>query len=114
MQPGTTLLPEPETLGAAFWRERLAPYAVPRVGRSLLDIATSALPYIALTAAMYALVPVSYALVLLLAVPTAGFMVRTFIVFHDCTHGSFLPNRRANKWVGMVCGLLVFSPYDSW
>jgi omega-6 fatty acid desaturase (delta-12 desaturase) len=40
--------------------------------------------------------------------------VRTFIVFHDCTHGSFLPWRRANAWVGVACGVLVYSPFHSW
>lgn len=105
---------ETEVLNPSFWRERLAPYAEPRVGRSMLDLATSVAPYFALTAAMYALLQVSYILVLVLAVPTAGFMLRTFIVFHDCAHGSFLPNRTLNKWVGVVCALLVFSPFHSW
>jgi len=107
-------LTETEVLNPSFWRERLAPYAEPRVGRSMLDLATSVAPYFALTAAMYALLQVSYILVLVLAVPTAGFMLRTFIVFHDCAHGSFLPNRTLNKWVGVVCALLVFSPFHSW
>jgi omega-6 fatty acid desaturase (delta-12 desaturase) len=52
--------------------------------------------------------------VLALAVPTAGFLLRTFIVFHDCTHGSFFSNRTANKWVGIVCRLIVFTPFHSW
>src|SRR5689334_25093028 len=63
---------------------------------------------------MYALVHVSTLAVILLALPTAGFLLRTFIVFHDCTHGSFLPSRRANEWVGVVCALLVYSPFHSW
>jgi omega-6 fatty acid desaturase (delta-12 desaturase) len=105
---------EPEPLHPSFWRERLAPYAEPSLRRSVLDLATSVVPYLALTVAMYALAPVSALLVLLLAVPSAGFLLRTFIVFHDCTHGSFLPNRTANKWVGIGCGLLVFTPFHSW
>jgi omega-6 fatty acid desaturase (delta-12 desaturase) len=63
---------------------------------------------------MYALLQVSSLLVLVLAVPAAGFLLRTFIVFHDCTHGSFLPGRTANRWVGVLCGLLVFTPFHSW
>jgi len=101
-------------LQPSFWRERLAPYAEPRLGRSVLDLATSVVAYVALTAAMYALVSVSEILVLVLALPTAGFLLRTFIVFHDCAHGSFLPSRRANEWVGVVCALLVYSPFHSW
>ena len=57
---------------------------------------------------------VTYWAALALAIPTAGFLMRTFIVFHDCTHGSFLPSRRANLWVGRLSGLLVFQPFANW
>jgi fatty acid desaturase len=53
-------------------------------------------------------------LVLAIAVPAAGFLLRTYMVFHDCAHGSFLPSRRANTWLGRVLGLLVFTSFDSW
>jgi omega-6 fatty acid desaturase (delta-12 desaturase) len=72
------------------------------------------LPYVLLTVAMYLLLDVSYLLVLALAFPTAGFLVRTFIVFHDCGHGSFLPSRRANAVVGVLAGLFVYSPFHAW
>jgi acyl-lipid omega-6 desaturase (Delta-12 desaturase) len=98
----------------SFWRERLLPYARPDRRRSALDVATSVVPYLVLTAAMYALERISPLLVLILAVPAAGFLVRTFIVFHDCAHGSFMPSRRANVWLGIACGLLVYSPFHSW
>ena len=101
-------------LDAAGWRESLAPYARPDLRRSVFDIATSVVAYLALTAVMYAALDVSLLLVLVLAVPAAGFLVRTFIVFHDCAHGSFLPWRRANHWLGIACGLLVYSPFHSW
>jgi acyl-lipid omega-6 desaturase (Delta-12 desaturase) len=97
-----------------FWRDAIAPYEGPNLGRSLLGLATSVVPYIGLSVAMYMVLSVSYVWVLALAIPTAGFLVRTFIVFHDCTHGSFLPSKRANAWVGTVLGLLVFVPFQSW
>ena len=62
---------EQETLRPSFWREKLAPYARPDARRSLLDLATSVVPYLALIAAMYALTSVSYILVLALSVPAA-------------------------------------------
>jgi omega-6 fatty acid desaturase (delta-12 desaturase) len=99
---------------APFWRQALVPYARPRLGRSLLDIATSVAPYLALSTLMYLTLGVSYLLTLALAVPAAGFLLRSFIVFHDCTHGSFLPSRRANAWVGTTVGLLTFSTFASW
>jgi acyl-lipid omega-6 desaturase (Delta-12 desaturase) len=104
-------LPNP---GGAFWRETLAPYARPHLGRSLLDLATSVVPYLGLSFLMYRTLGVSYWLVLLIAIPASGFLVRTFILFHDCSHGSFLASRRANLWLGTALGLLVYSPFLRW
>ena len=98
----------------ALLRARLAVRARPRVRRSLVEVLTSVVPYLALSAAMYALVDVSVWLTLALALPTAGFLLRTYMVFHDCAHGSFLPSKRANRWLGIVCGLLLFESYDRW
>jgi omega-6 fatty acid desaturase (delta-12 desaturase) len=96
------------------WRDALAPYARPHLGRSLLDLATSFVPYLALLVLMYLALDVSYLLVLALAIPTGGFLLRTFIVFHDCAHGSFLPSKRANAWLGTALGLLVYESFVSW
>jgi omega-6 fatty acid desaturase (delta-12 desaturase) len=100
--------------GGAFWREALAPYAQPHLGRSLRDIATSVVPYLALSVLMYLALGVSYLLVLVIAIPASGFLVRTFILFHDCSHGSFLASKRANMWLGVLLGLLVYSPFLRW
>src|SRR5690349_22013277 len=115
MSPSTAAAagPGPVVEGAS-WRELLAPYARPRLGRSLLDIATSVVPYLALSVLMYLSLDVSYLLTLALAVPTAGFLVRVFILFHDCSHGSLLPSRRANAWLGVALGLLVYAPFLRW
>jgi omega-6 fatty acid desaturase (delta-12 desaturase) len=98
----------------AFWRDALAPYAEPHLGRSLLGVATSLVPYLLLLVLMYLALDVSYLLVLALAVPAAGFQVRTFIAFHDCAHGSFLPSKRANAWLGAVLGVVLYTPFQSW
>jgi omega-6 fatty acid desaturase (delta-12 desaturase) len=63
---------------------------------------------------MYLSLKISYLLVLAIAVPAAGFLVRTFILFHDCSHGSYLRSKRANAWLGIVLGLLVYSPFLRW
>jgi omega-6 fatty acid desaturase (delta-12 desaturase) len=97
-----------------FWRDDLEPYARPHLGRSLLDLLTSVVPYLALSYVMDLALGVSYLLVLAISLPAAGFLVRTFIVFHDCSHGSFLPSRRANAWLGVVLGLMVYSPFLRW
>jgi acyl-lipid omega-6 desaturase (Delta-12 desaturase) len=96
------------------WATALDPYSKPRVARSVLEIATSVVPFLALWVAMYLALDVSYLLVLALAVPTAGFLLRSFIIFHDCTHGSFLPSRRGNRWLGIFTGLFVFQPFENW
>ena len=99
---------------APWWREALAPYVQPSPARALLDIATSVVPYLALSFAMYSALGVSYPLELALAFPAAAFLVRTFILFHDCSHGSFFPSKRANAWLGVALGLLLYSPFLRW
>lgn len=106
--------PPGEACVRPFSREALAPYARPHLGRSALDIATSVVPYLALSALMYLALSVSYLLTLAIAILASGFLVRTYIVFHDCTHGSFLPSKRANAWLGSTLGLLLFSTFLSW
>jgi acyl-lipid omega-6 desaturase (Delta-12 desaturase) len=92
----------------------VAAFARPRLSRSLLDLLTSVVAFLLLSALMYWCLDVSYLLTLAIAVPAGGFLVRTFIVFHDCAHGSFFRSSAANTWVGRFCGLLVFAPFAAW
>jgi len=114
VEGAVTPLPVRAAPEGASWRESVDRFARPDLGRSLRFLATSVVPFLGLWALMYLALQVSYLLVLVLAVPTAGFLVRTHIVFHDCTHGSFLPGRRANAWLGAALGLLVFTPFAQW
>ncbi len=97
-----------------YWRDALAGYERPRLGRGLLDLATSIVPYLVLSVVMYLSLGVSYLVTLAIAVPASGFLLRTFVIFHDCTHGSFLPSKRANEWVGRFLGVVVYSPFGWW
>jgi omega-6 fatty acid desaturase (delta-12 desaturase) len=97
-----------------YWKDAVAPYACPSLRRGVVGVLTSVVPYLALSVLMYALLSVSWVLTVALAVPAAGFLIRTYIIFHDCTHGSFLPSRQANRWLGTVLGLLVFADFQSW
>jgi acyl-lipid omega-6 desaturase (Delta-12 desaturase) len=97
-----------------YWRQSVARHEQPSLRHSLLDLATSALPYLALTVVMYLCLEISVWVTLALAIPAAGFLMRTFIVFHDCAHGSFLPSKRGNLWLGRLTGLLVFQPFGNW
>jgi omega-6 fatty acid desaturase (delta-12 desaturase) len=97
------------------WKDILAPYERPQTRSAVIQIATSLLPYLAMSAIAYlTLGKISIWLTLLLAVPTGGFLIRTFVVFHDCAHGSLLPSRKANVRVGAVLGLFVLTPYARW
>lgn len=72
------------------WREIVAHYQRPDTTRAVVQLATTVLALIASFIIMYRLLAVSLWWTLLLAVPTAGLLVRTFILMHDCAHGSFL------------------------
>ncbi|MBS1678093.1 MAG: fatty acid desaturase [Actinobacteria bacterium] len=98
----------------AYWRDAVAGYEKPSVWRAILDLLLSAVAYVALMVCMYLLVEEHLWLALALSIPTAGFLLRTFIVFHDCAHGSFLPGKQANLWVGRITALLVYQPFANW
>jgi omega-6 fatty acid desaturase (delta-12 desaturase) len=98
----------------AYWAEAVAPYAIPSLPRSIIGLLTSVVPYAALLVAMYESLQVTYVLTLAIGVLAAGFLLRTYIVFHDCAHGSYLPSKRANIWLGSILGVLVFAPFHNW
>jgi omega-6 fatty acid desaturase (delta-12 desaturase) len=100
--------------GMRTLRAATAACQAPQPARSLWQIATTVGPFFGLWAAMYALLPVSYALSLLLALPAAAFVVRLFIIQHDCGHGSYFRSRAVNDWIGRVCSLVTFTPYANW
>jgi len=96
------------------WHNALAVYAQPCFRRGVLELVTSAVPYVALCGVMYLSLGISPVLTVALAIPAAGFLVRVFVVFHDCAHGSLFPSKRANARVGTVLGLFVLSPFRRW
>lgn len=98
----------------AHWRNSVSRFERASWPAAALDLASSLGAYVMLTVAMYLFRDVSIWLTLVLAVPASGFLLRTFIVFHDCAHGSFLPTRRGNLWLGRLTGLVVFQPLANW
>ena len=95
-------------------RREVARFQAPVPRKAILQIITSFGGFVATWAAMYLLVEISYWLALLLAPLAAGFLVRIFIIQHDCGHQAFLPSRRANDIIGFACSLLTLAPYPSW
>jgi acyl-lipid omega-6 desaturase (Delta-12 desaturase) len=96
------------------WREIVARYQTPSVKSAVWQLISSIVPLIAAGFLMYWSLSVSYWLTLLIALPAAGFTIRTFIIMHDCGHGSFLPSRTWNDIVGWVTGILTATPYSHW
>jgi omega-6 fatty acid desaturase (delta-12 desaturase) len=99
---------------ARGWAQILARYRAPSLARSIIELIITAGPLVLLWFLMWASLDRGYWLCLLLAVPAAGFLVRLFMIQHDCGHGAFFQRRSANDWVGRVIGVLTFTPYDFW
>lgn len=95
-------------------RDAVKPFERPSTARAAWQICSSAGLYMATIALMYWSLGISYWLTLALALPAAGFLVRTFIVQHDCGHGSFFGSKRANDMLGSVLGVLTLAPYRNW
>ena len=96
------------------WVNIVTQYHKPSVGKSIWQIVTTFIPYFILWYLMYRSLEVGYWLTLLLAIPAALFVVRLFVLQHDCGHGSFFKSHKANDWTGMVCSLFTFVPYHYW
>jgi omega-6 fatty acid desaturase (delta-12 desaturase) len=98
------------------WYKTTARFAKPETGKALWQLVTTLVPYLSLLALMVITVRLRYPywVTLALAVVAAAFFSRLFILFHDCTHGSFLPSPRWNRNVGYLCGILTFTAFHDW
>ncbi len=97
------------------WTPRLRRYCAPRIGRSLFEIAATFVPlFIGWALLVFAVETGRWWLYGLVLVPAGVFLVRVFMLQHDCGHGSFFATRRANDWLGRVLGVLTLTPYDHW
>jgi acyl-lipid omega-6 desaturase (Delta-12 desaturase) len=100
---------------ARGWTQILGCYRQPNYLRSVAELVITGLPLAALWVAAWFAFTLGYAWIsLLIAIPAAGFLVRLFMIQHDCGHGSFFSHRHSNDWVGRVIGVLTLTPYDFW
>ncbi len=97
-----------------FWHQAVARYQYPNQWRSIWQIVNTIVPYFIAWYVMYRSLEVTYWLTLALSVLAAGLLMRIFIIFHDCGHGSFFKSRRANDIWGAITGVLTFTPYYQW
>jgi omega-6 fatty acid desaturase (delta-12 desaturase) len=96
------------------WNALVAKYQGTNTWQSIWQVVNSFIPFCLIWYVMYLSLAYSYWLTLALALPAAGFLVRIFIIQHDCGHGSFFKSRKASDFLGSVCGLLTLTPYHYW
>ena len=100
---------------ARHWLRVLRPYRTPHHGRSAVELLITAGPLLLVWVLMWlAYAWDQVALCLLLALPAAGFLVRLFMIQHDCGHGALFRHRALNDWTGRVIGVFTLTPYDYW
>jgi omega-6 fatty acid desaturase (delta-12 desaturase) len=96
------------------WKQIVVEYQKPSPSRAIWQMVNTLVPYALLWWLMYRFISISWWLIPPLAVLAAAFLVRVFIIFHDCTHGSFFKSRTANEIVGWITGILTFTPFHHW
>jgi len=104
----------PDRAKVAFWNKTLSPFFGADTRRSLVQLLSTATPFFGFWCLAYLSLEVSYWLTLLLALPTAAFLMRLFMIQHDCGHGSFFRSRRARDFLGFWIGVLTLTPYAYW
>lgn len=112
-------VPLPPAKGSASpsdWQAALRKYEKPVTGRAVRQLLNTVLPYAILFATMLGMLRAGlpYWTILPLLVLASAFLVRVFIIFHDCCHMSFMPGRAANRLIGYLTGLLTFTPFEAW
>ncbi len=99
---------------AKLWVPLLAKYRDPSVQRSSFELAVTLGAFVALWGMAWLALSVSWVLALLLAMANGLFLVRLFLIQHDCGHQAFWHTRWLNDWVGRAIGVLTLTPYDVW
>ena len=99
---------------ASDWTRTLARYRQPIPSRSVFELAVTLVPFVAIWAVAWWTLSISTVLALALALANAAFLVRLFIIQHDCGHGSLFSDRRVCDWIGRAIGVVTLTPYDVW
>ena len=104
----------PSVSGGRDWIEILHKYRQPDAKRSAFELVITVLPLVGFWLLAVLALQVNYVLTLLLAIPAAGFLLRLFLIQHDCGHGAFFRRRLTNDWIGRLLGVITLTPYDIW
>lgn len=106
--------PAVEPRPSAHWMRMVEPFKGADTRHSALQLATTAVCFVGLWVGMYFSLRVHYLLTLALSIPTAGFLVRLFMIQHDCGHGSYFKSRKLQDAIGFVLGVITLTPYQYW
>ncbi|HEV7433841.1 MAG TPA: fatty acid desaturase [Pseudorhizobium sp.] len=102
-------------LNASAWLKTLSRYRQPRTSRSIFELLVTAGPFAVLWLLAYLCLSHGIWLGFVVAVPAAAaFLLRLFMIQHDCGHGSFFARRSLDDWTGRLLGVLTLTPYDYW
>ena len=110
----TDLMREEPNLTPSDWSRAMAKYRQPIHSRSIFELTVTVAPFVAIWAVAWWMLSISTALAMALALVNAAFLVRLFMIQHDCGHGSLFRNRRLCDWIGRVIGVITLTPYDVW
>ena len=110
----TNLMREEPNLAPSDWSRAMAKYRQPIHSRSIFELTVTVAPFVAIWAVAWWMLSISTALAMALALVNAAFLVRLFMIQHDCGHGSLFRNRRLCDWIGRVIGVITLTPYDVW
>ena len=105
---------EKELLPAKELLKALAPYRQPKLKRSIFELFITIIPFIGFWVAAWLSLSFSYWLTMVFSVVAGGFLVRFFLIQHDCGHGAFFRSKKINDWVGRILGVITLTPYDIW
>ncbi|WP_338608771.1 fatty acid desaturase [Pelagibacterium nitratireducens] len=96
------------------WPQIMSRYRQPNRWRSAIELAISLAPFLLCWGLAWASVAYGFWWGLMFTIPAAGFLVRLFMIQHDCGHGAFFAHRQADDWAGRIIGVLTMTPYDYW
>ncbi len=110
----TDLMQEEPNLAPSDWSRAMAKYRQPIHSRSIFELTVTVAPFVAIWSVAWWMLSISTALAMALALVNAAFLVRLFMIQHDCGHGSLFRNRRLCDWIGRLIGVITLTPYDVW
>lgn len=101
-------------LTSGFWRKKLLPYTKKSNLIATRQVLLTLIPFLLLWAGYVYSVKISYWYAIPFLILVSFFILRMFVLMHDCGHGALFKSRRANHIVGFALGVLTGMPQFVW